>query len=437
MVVYFFLHSSPPPSQTRFSGSVSNSSSFSESIDEESSVSESGGSRNSSGVIDTTISLEEAITDSATHRTKSERELKKEALKKRLQELKKKEEEKSKPGSYKSQAPQPFPNKVYSNPDVTGSSVDSPSDLTTNKAVTIANPHMPSRMKQNLTTPPTSQTIREIDEEENVPDTPTKCPRCHGHLDESGICVYCSPAPSPSDSIERVTPNIAQAPVPKPRVKKRPMTDIQGVNITVKPIPQIPVVERVQQPSLFHRPSNEQIVDASLSTLKAEEQPRQDSFAATPQSTLTNESISTMTSVASSFEYANRPEIDQKFMKFQKEAEYFATLSLEEQDDMLDNKIRLNDTTNHLKPYYKGRNWAGRKEQREIKEFIELTPGQQKDYIDQKNQRKEKISHLVSYYNAPNANQKAFDDQHDQRLRKKEKARDDGKKFCEWIKVKS
>lgn len=429
--MYFVSLYSTSSTQGQFSGPISSVSS------DEGSVSTESGSANNSGVIADTLPDETTIP--GTRQKKSEIALKREELRRRLQKYKEKDKNKPPPAPEKSGQPS------YSDPNIIPNMVDSPVPPSSNnmgKAATIANPPMPVYLRPKMTTPPTTQTIQEIDEEE-VPDTPTKCPRCHSHLDASGICTYCSPAPSPSGSIESSV--VTSKPVAKPRPKKRPSTDVQSIiggNIGPTPVPLIqPVVDN----GLHNRPLNGHQqkqdngdMDNQLATLEATVV---GSDSMVSQSTLTNEATigsdlsSSATSSSGAVGYADRPELDERFMKFQKEAEYFAGLSLSEQDHMLDGKIKHNDTTNHLKIYYKGKNWAGRKEQKEIEEFTNLNPDEQKDYLDQKNQRKEKITHLVPYYEAPNANQRAFEHQQDLKLKKKQRAKDDGRRFCDWIKV--
>ncbi len=475
--------SSPLQSQ-RFSGPLSDHEQLNDSFDElsrQQPPKQFGSGNNSAELVQQSESLSERATE------KSSMKQRMEDMKKKLQEFNKKQQQQPQlsydpstphhgvlPASFSTPQSQYTP---LTQPDKPVFSDDPslPINAVRSTSKTTTDPKKPFNF--NMTTPPSSQTILELDEtivEEDVPVTPNKCPRCNGHLNESSICTYCN---SPSSPLLQQTPIVKQCPVPVPRKRRTmdqqrprqndltnagPIVHVPPVNnsgpiayvppvndfgpstpipLVNNPGPNIPLSGSIGQiaplgPIAVVPDDTHNYMGSESHNLRMSED----------QSTLTNESHpdgslleSTMTNTTTenTNDIAVRCKaLDHQFEKYLREGEYFSTLSLDEQDDYLDKKIDSCETVNHLKSYYKGRNWFARKEAREVKVFEKLSPLQQKEMIDQKTERKEKINHLAKYFNTPNANHRPFDDdKRNIQMQKKQRMTEEGMNFCEWIKV--
>ena len=459
---------SPLQSQT-FSGSVSESEQLNESFEDPSSgqpfkQSSSSSGNNSAEILQQSEPSVDPVSDKSNNMKKRMEEMKRRMIE--FEEKQEKEKQKllfPDPAPYDGKLPTSFssPQPDYTN-DPSAPTIPTPT-VRGGSQTTIA-PQRPLNFKSKVTTHPGSQTIVELDEtilEEDVPVMPTKCPVCQSHLNQSGVCTYCSPISPPLKQTPIVKP--CPVPVPRPRIK-RLATDVHHLKQSdnLPPLgnghafplnnsgPCISPGSHMNNSGLPSSRGNNSGPVVHSDDLDSEIRSNRD-LRMEDHSTLKNESVttesmseSTLTDQSNTATPRNTNDIavrcealDHQFEKYSREAEHFGTLSLEEQDEYLDKKIDSCLSVNHLKSYYKGRDWFARKEAREIAVFVKLNPHKQKEMIDRKNERKERISHLAKYYDTPNANQRAFDEAKNLRMQKKQRIAEEGSYFCEWIKVKS
>ena len=331
----------------------------------------------------------------------------------------------------RNQDPYPDPDPAAPLQDKTPSSYSSPKETIVNdpsestpfpriKSKTTTDPAKPLTFNR-LSSGERIGMVEEIVEEQDQPTTPKKCPNCQNHLSDSSVCPYCSSLPSPLE-----TPTPKPRPVPKPRTR-RPKTEVQAPR---EPSPmQVSRISGGLNPPT-HSTSQQNPLGLELPPLA---EPKE-----TPEPLRQSEELEEAVPYQPKANPVESEALKNLYEKYKREAEYFKSLSLKEQDEHIDQQIEGRRSVDHLRRFYKGMDWYGRNERKELECFERLGPDSQKRLLEEKRSKGEKISHLLVRYIGPKIGRKAIEveDEHLQRKQQeKEKAKNDGKYFCECIKV--
>ena len=191
---------------------------------------------------------------------------------------------------------------------------------------------------------------------EHLLKSPETCRSCDGHLNQQGYCEYCAKSRTP------VSPPLLSPPSDRPKIiprKKKPLQNHQSKS-PVNSEERAPVITSRNEES-FHPPRVTPRVIPPV-TPPIPHPPDLTNEESLPE----HREISPDDIDNPVIEAQVHSEVYQKqFEKYREEAKHFQTLDLNEQDDYLDDKKKHNDNVNHLKVYYKGRDWFAREEDRE------------------------------------------------------------------------